>query len=1141
MDLTIYPLGDAAFVERILNAVAIYTGQGDFAITVATAAMLGVFAAAIQSLMKNGKEIDVAPIFVGIGAFILLFDTVTTRVTIEDRTTGAVRVVDNVPAGVSVPAYLISNIGNNISSGFESIYTSVSTTTQNPMSAGGSYADSLQSLVDIRSRVYSSQLMDAASANMGGSSDFHQSVFNYLKECTYTKYDLDLVDDTKLSTLPLREAIRFESEIFYTQWIGPTGPEDVTCSQAYVLLDEAFNKLFASTSQVEQVLNKALRSIDSTPGAPNWEAKLNNTNAELLSGMGASGISAQQMALTMIVQPIMLEAAQGKYSDFQDEALAISMTNAIEKRNLSWAAQASFFQETIYPMMTFFEGLSFAITPFIAFLMVMGAFGIKLGIKYFMLLIWIQLWMPLLSIVDMFITEGASSELVLAGSATGVSANSIYFMNAAYDAAKTWIGTGSYMATAVPMISLFLVSGSMYGASSLANSISAGTAKGADQAADSIQPDAFNMGSLNQLGAASSTQFGTGSAVAGREGNIGSIQLGAAASQGSSSARQDLATSTNAFNSSLSDTLNNTSTSQDQLALTEGLGRSISASDSNIASAVSTQAQTIGSAFKLDDSTTQAVAGVLGGVLSGGLSAGNGTAKLQGALEGKVSDETRDAVMQTVSDTIQRNNQAGFTDTDKAELKSDIAANFSEQNSDVFGTGEQSTQAQSIMQSSQEARQASDAYQQSQSAEKRLSAMGDFDPRTVASGIDNSDYKAMRDSLDEQGVDTTGLAQTYKEAIGDGPMAERLATLQMALASENAETRQAGIDAVSSALGWTQLDQSGTEGSVSNVGQSNIDPSQNNRDGMRNVRTDDGTRPDEIANSDVVGAAHTANSSGVSAEDASNRGGVNAQAAALAGQRIIDQAATLDSGPTAFEIMGMADNAGTKLQETGNGIAAMAVGAGDIWNNLSGTFGDHADRVKTNFENAGDAANSEQGMLDRVGAFFGSLGDSYGETTASLWNGVGDAFTNGVDAGQEAYASMRGDLKESIMQDGRNNGLNELQSDYFAESQMAFFDQAVGGTALNNALGTGAYDSLNDSREALVGAYSVAGSPELANGMADVINNASGNIDFAGGRTGSIGAYNNAAPLSFNEDQIQELQETLSEDIVQRIMGSLNR
>lgn len=142
--------------------------------------------------------------------------------------------------------------------------------------------------------------------------------------------------------------------------------------------------------------------------------------------------------------------------------------------------------------------------------MVMGAFGIKLGIKYFMLLIWIQLWLPLMSIVDLFITEGAAAEIAMAGSATGAGANSIYFMNAAYDAAKTWIGTGSYMATAVPMIAMFLVSGSMYGAASLASSISQNTAKGADAAAEAVQPDAMSVGALNSASAGSGSQFGLG-------------------------------------------------------------------------------------------------------------------------------------------------------------------------------------------------------------------------------------------------------------------------------------------------------------------------------------------------------------------------------------------------------------------------------------------------------------------------------------------------------------------------------------------------------------------------------------------------------------------------------------------------------
>ena len=1141
MELTIYPLGDSAFIERILNAVAIYTSQAGFAATVATAALLGVFATAIQSMMKGGKEIDVASIFIGIGAFILLFDTVTTRVIIEDRGTGGVRVVDNVPAGVSVPAYLISNIGNNISSGFESIYTSVSSTNQTPMTAGGSYADSLQALVNLRTRAYSADMMSAANESMGGAqADFRKSVYNYIKECTLPKFDLGLANQQDLKNSGLTEAIRFESQVYFTEIYQAGGPSEMTCSQAWSVLDGVFSSMF-NEPEVERVLNKALNATSTAPGAPTWEDKLNLSNSEILAGLGGGGLAAQQMAITMIVEPIMLEAAQGKYQDFQDQTLAIAMTNAIEQRNISWAAQASFFQETIYPMMTFFEGLSFAITPFIAFLMVMGAFGIKLGIKYFMLLIWIQLWMPLLSIVDLFITEGASSELALAGSSV-TTANSIYFMNAAYDTAKTWIGTGSYMATAVPMISLFLVSGSMYGAASLANSISSSTAKGADAAAESIQPDAMSVGALSGVGSASSSQFGSGiTKMAGREGETGSVQLGAAASTGSQRALQDVKSSSDTFNSGLTDTLNNTSTSQEQLALTQGLGRSVTASDSNIATAVSEQAESFSKSNDLSQSSQEAVAGVLGGVLSGSMGANAGLAKLGGALEGKVSSETKDSVMQQVREQIAENEQAGYSNADKAELKEDIAANFSEQNTETFGQGEQSSKVQSLMQSSQEARQASDAYSESQTAEQRLAAMGDFDAGVVANKIDNDDFKAMRENLDEQNIDTSGLAQTYAESVGDTNLAERLAVLQTSLASEDAETRQQGIDAISGALGWAPLDQSGTEGEVRAPSQSNINPDSNTREGMRTVREDDGDRPAEIPNASLVTAADEENRVGVDEAAAQNSGSVNSQARELSAQRIVEQAENIDSGPTAFEIAGTAGNVEGELQESGAKIAATAVGAAEVWDNLSGLWSDTADKVEADLGNAAEAANSEEGMLDKVSALFNSLGDSYDETTGQLMEGIGEAFQGGVEAGQEAFSSMKDELKSGIKEDAMEKGLNELQADYFAESQMAFLDQAVGATDIHEALDTGAYSGLENSREALIGAYSVFENAEVAEGMADVINNASGNEDFAGGRLSSIDAYNDAAPLQFSDDQIQQLQDTLPQDQFERVMDSVGQ
>lgn len=1109
MELTIYPLGDSAFIERILNAVAIYTSQAGFAATVATAALLGVFATAIQSMMKGGKEIDVASIFIGIGAFILLFDTVTTRVIIEDRVTGGVRVVDNVPAGVSVPAYLISNIGNNISSGFESIYTSVSTTNQTPMTAGGSYADSLQALVNLRTRAYSADMMSAANKAMGGAqADFRKSVYNYIKECTLPKFDLGLANQQDLKNLGLTEAIRFESQVYFTEIYQAGGPSEMTCSQAWSALDNVFTNLF-NEDEVNRVLNKALQATSTAPGAPTWQDKLNISNSELLAGLGGGGLAAQQMALTMIVEPIMLEAAQGKYQDFQDQTLAIAMTNAIEQRNISWAAQASFFQETIYPMMTFFEGLSFAITPFIAFLMVMGAFGIKLGIKYFMLLIWIQLWMPLLSIVDLFITEGASSELALAGSSV-TTANSIYFMNAAYDTAKTWIGTGSYMATAVPMISLFLVSGSMYGAASLANSISSSTAKGADAAAESIQPDAFNMGALNSLGSASNTSFGTGqTTLDGRGGEISKVNLSSAASESTRAAAQNVESKTDQFGAQFSDSLTNNTSSGDNVKSANAYARAAQASQSSIYTAANEQVMGLTEGYTDNKSTIDTLSGVVAGSISGSLStpAALQAAKAAIKADGTMSEEDKNQLTQSVSETIQEGESSKFSEQDKSEFGTSVASNYQYAQEEVFGTGEQSQQQAGLSYASQEVEQASRSYEDAQAFEQRMGANREFDSNVLANYMDGSEVRDITSGFSQEDQTKFSDRQDVLQDAGITPQqAYKVAALEVGMESADADTRQAAMNSIAEVTGFSvgqsEIGTQETGGfKTNNVDSSKIGEGAatlRNPDNAPTLDTSEGTMFEQL-----VGAEGYDNALGIMESRAENQVEVSTKAMDSAKDDINNYGNQVRDSFSAFSLNGIDDTFEA-------GVINDVMSAGDgayegfrvLGENIANATGEAAEGYNSIVSNAYEnAENTEGGIGDKMGAFFSSIGEQFGETTSGLANDIGASFEQGMEAGMQEYQDKRDDLQDWISSNiQETSGLNEAQGDFFAASQMAYLDMAMGVDMGN--------ERFQEARDEFISQYEPEHGSEFANNLANTITMAASNSEYGASQLASVSGFN---------------------------------
>ncbi|NMU72427.1 hypothetical protein HKA89_27115, partial [Vibrio parahaemolyticus] len=82
---------------------------------------------------------------------------------------------------------------------------------------------------------------------------------------------------------------------------------------------------------------------------------------------------------------------------------AVMVNQAIEQRNTQWAAEQTLFQSIVRPMMTFFEGFIYAITPLMAFVIALGQIGMRMAGKYLLILLWIQLWMPVMAIINLYI------------------------------------------------------------------------------------------------------------------------------------------------------------------------------------------------------------------------------------------------------------------------------------------------------------------------------------------------------------------------------------------------------------------------------------------------------------------------------------------------------------------------------------------------------------------------------------------------------------------------------------------------------------------------------------------------------------------------------------------------------------------
>ena len=194
------------------------------------------------------------------------------------------------------------------------------------------------------------------------------------------------------------------------------------------------------------------------------------------------------------------------------------INQAVQQRNTQWAAEQTMFMTVVRPMLTFFEGFIYAITPIIAFIIVMGSFGVQLAGKYVQTVLWIQLWMPVLSIINLFVHTAATNQMA---SLSNNGLNSMYALSSTGDVLQHWIATGGMLAASTPIISLFIVSGSTYAFTSLASKISGG-----DHVDEKLStPDVLKQGPLMQSQPAYNQNQFSGAIASGAEGMISTLSL----------------------------------------------------------------------------------------------------------------------------------------------------------------------------------------------------------------------------------------------------------------------------------------------------------------------------------------------------------------------------------------------------------------------------------------------------------------------------------------------------------------------------------------------------------------------------------------------------------------------------------------
>ncbi len=454
--MDIYSIGDGAFLEQVITAVTLVAGAGEFATMAKIGVLFGAILLLFQALTSGGRGINIAQLGVAGLLYALMFGG-TQTVTITDAYTQEVRVVDNVPNGVAATGSFLTSIGYNLTELFETAFSTPTMTTQG-------YAFGLDVLKRVRMNSLTEFHLGSANAATPGS-NFYESWSQYIKTCTLIGIELDIINkDDLFRTVDFLSALRFDSLNHAARIRIGGAPQTLICDVAFEAL-EGYTRTSFLPAFKQDVLPGVL-DLDQPAGA----AEVEQVIEDALNGLGvgpapqsnivsaAPPITADDFILSSVLVPIYYKAVRDRYVTDGNFSYADQLDDAVRARNSQWMANQSLFDRYLRPMLTFVEGFIFAATPILSLLIPIGGMGIGAAARFLLVGAWIQLWMPALAIVNLFLHDVVAGKLAALADA-GTPLTSLAGLQQGDDIIQTWLATGGLMASAVPVLTLMLVYG----------------------------------------------------------------------------------------------------------------------------------------------------------------------------------------------------------------------------------------------------------------------------------------------------------------------------------------------------------------------------------------------------------------------------------------------------------------------------------------------------------------------------------------------------------------------------------------------------------------------------------------------------------------------------------------------------------
>lgn len=430
---------------------------------------------------------------------------------IKDILTGQVRTVSNVPFALAFTASTLSNVGTGITKAVEKVFQA------SPNYAGGRgfYSkgfkqQSFDQLAYSRTGfMFASHVMAQMKGVQLENDDLAENLKEFVNQCVvydaligtnYTMHDLKRSDNiwglvsrtaSQLRGFAWREVERTPDGTF----VNSRGTEIITCRVGV----QRFNRMWekANDSYVTRFQDKLCEQFgihrDSThalshgvasslPGALNKLTHSAKTAAEHLQ---------QQVMISSVLMSNDRKSMElGGSPNFE-------VRRAYLQQRDTYQTIGQTIAQTLPSLKNVLEGLVYALFMFVVLLaMFPGGWGVLTF--YTKILLWLQLWPPLFSILNFIMTESLSSAASSAiGTADGITiANMVGLSNIAQDMAAT----AGYLSSMIPILSWALIERGGYAFVSMASGILGISQQAASSAALEKSTGNYSFGNVSLQG-----------------------------------------------------------------------------------------------------------------------------------------------------------------------------------------------------------------------------------------------------------------------------------------------------------------------------------------------------------------------------------------------------------------------------------------------------------------------------------------------------------------------------------------------------------------------------------------------------------------------------------------------------------------